>query len=422
MIKVLKLNILELVLLILSLLIPFMHPLKAMFPYLSYIDEFVVVLCCGAFLYSTVIARNRISKIEFKIIVFFLLFISVGIISNCTSEVLRPYISIMTDIFSYGKFIFVSIGGFYLFKNSKSAKFIYSETIKIVRIIVIIGAFLAVANQFIDFGMRDGSRYGIFCFKYVYDSAAILSWYCYTFMLLLTIDLLRGFSSYKIFVICLNMIMWICTARSRGFAFITIYLILFFVWRIKEKRNKEMKLHFEYIIALGMVALAVAWDQLVFYFTTATEARSILLHVGISLSMQFFPFGAGLGTFGTAAAQKYYSPVYSSYGIDNIYGFRSDNPLYLTDTFWPAVVGETGVIGLILYICLIFCIFKHFYKKLSINNLSRFLIIYVFITLICSSIATSVFAQNATIGDLFYLCMIPALLNRTKLHEQKHKY
>lgn len=78
----------------------------------------------------------------------------------------------------------------------------------------------------------------------------------------------------------------------------------------------------------------VAWNQLVFYFTTTTEARSILLYVGIDLFKKYFPLGAGLATFGTAAAQKYYSPVYGIYGLSNRHGFTFDNPLYLTDNFY----------------------------------------------------------------------------------------
>ena len=45
-----------------------------------------------------------------------------------------------------------------------------------------------------------------------------------------------------------------------------------------------------------------------------------------------------------------YSPVYEEYGLDEIRGLGPDNPLYATDTFWPQILGEFGVIGFAAYL------------------------------------------------------------------------
>jgi len=45
-----------------------------------------------------------------------------------------------------------------------------------------------------------------------------------------------------------------------------------------------------------------------------------------------------------------YSPVYEQYGLSDIRGLGPENPLYATDTFWPQILGEFGVIGLAAYI------------------------------------------------------------------------
>lgn len=74
--------------------------------------------------------------------------------------------------------------------------------------------------------MRDDIRYGMYCFSYIYDTAAIFSWYCYMFLLVLTIDLVRGVSKKKIRYIVMTIALWCFTGRSRAFAFIAIYIML----------------------------------------------------------------------------------------------------------------------------------------------------------------------------------------------------
>lgn len=307
------------------------------------------------------------------------------------------------------------IGGVALFDSLKNSKWIFSIIVKLVRCLVVVGLILAILNQIIDLGMRDDIRYGMYCFSYIYDTAAIFSWYCYMFILVLSIDLLNGVNRKRIIFVLLNMCLWLFTGRSRGFAFCAIYIMLVLLLRMYEIKQKQLKIKIGYFVMLGLLGVIVAWNQLVFYFTTTTEARSILLYVGIDLFKKYFPLGAGLATFGTAAAQKYYSPVYGIYGLSNRHGFTFDNPLYLTDNFWPAVIGETGLIGLVVFLVTLYFAFKYLYKKCNQTNMARMIIIFFIVTILSSSIATSIFAQNATVADIFYICMIPAILRRERI-------
>ena len=59
-------------------------------------------------------------------------------------------------------------------------------------------------------------------------------------------------------------------------------------------------------------------------------------------------------------------------------------------------------------------LFKYLYKKCNQTNMSRMIIIFFIVTILSSSIATSIFAQNATVADVFYICMIPAILREGK--------
>jgi hypothetical protein len=71
------------------------------------------------------------------------------------------------------------------------------------------------------------------------------------------------------------------------------------------------------------------------------------LYVGaIAVARDHLPLGAGLGRFGSHMSRESYSPVYAAYGLDQVYGLEADEPIAVTDTFWPMILGETGVVGL----------------------------------------------------------------------------
>ena len=74
----------------------------------------------------------------------------------------------------------------------------------------------------------------------------------------------------------------------------------------------------------------------------------VALYVGsAAVARDELPFGAGIGRYASHMSREVYSPVYDAYGLDRVYGLRERHPIAVTDTFWPMVLGETGVIGLI---------------------------------------------------------------------------
>ena len=63
----------------------------------------------------------------------------------------------------------------------------------------------------------------------------------------------------------------------------------------------------------------------------------------------YIPFGSGLGSFGTAAAAKEYSPLYFKYGLNNVWGLDPENPMFLADAFYPTLA-EYGIVGLLFFL------------------------------------------------------------------------
>ena len=89
-----------------------------------------------------------------------------------------------------------------------------------------------------------------------------------------------------------------------------------------------------------------------FYGSDAIDSvRAAMLNVSFRIAADYFPLGAGGGTFGSAASYQYgYSQVYYDYGIYLLWGGSPDYAAFLQDAYWPKVIGEGGVLGVIFYV------------------------------------------------------------------------
>jgi hypothetical protein len=77
------------------------------------------------------------------------------------------------------------------------------------------------------------------------------------------------------------------------------------------------------------------------------EARTVLTVDSVKVAAGYFPLGAGFGRFGSAGAATNYSPEYVARGYPYVWGLgrTEEEGRFLTDTEWPAIVGETGFFG-----------------------------------------------------------------------------
>ena len=78
--------------------------------------------------------------------------------------------------------------------------------------------------------------------------------------------------------------------------------------------------------------------------------RLYLYETSVRIASEHFPLGAGLGRFGSPMSRIEFSPLYAEYGLDRIWGLTPQYPAYVTDTFWPHILGEIGVVGLAAYV------------------------------------------------------------------------
>lgn len=101
--------------------------------------------------------------------------------------------------------------------------------------------------------------------------------------------------------------------------------------------------------------VATYFDQ-----SEGTAARTLMTRDSFFVALDYFPLGAGFGRFGSDTASEFYSPLYLERGYQNVWGLseRTGNALFLTDTMWPAILGETGILGLLAFVIALVAIFR----------------------------------------------------------------
>lgn len=379
-------------------------------PQFSYYDECLMVIFLCGFL-GIILKKHTIYKFDLKILCLIAALIIVGLVGNARSGYSRSIGTILSGILVWFKaFIaYISVDG--ILENSNIST---KSTIKILNVVaklfVIISFLCLLISPITKYGVEllsARARYGLHPFMFIYSQPALLSWYCLAAMMILTIsnaDEEERCDNLKYRIILT--IVWVSTLRSRAFVFCLIYWLLYYVFFVFDKK-KIPKIKVRYIVIVGICTLVVANSAIQKYFYSGETTRSILLTTGILIAIRFFPFGAGLANYATSASFKDYSPLYYDYGFNMIYRLNksTDGMTELTDCYWPAVMGEFGVVGIILMSLLLICIGKRLLKKSKFNKWIYYNTLFFIVTSLFSSVATAVFSSDAMILYIIIVCL-----------------
>ena len=174
----------------------------------------------------------------------------------------------------------------------------------------------------------------------------------------------------------------------------------------------------------GLVLYPVIHEVYVATYTNfivegSDNARTRMTIDSVTLALQHFPLGVGFGRFGSAIAKDHYSIEYLRLGYDNIRGLASPNNLHnhgrwLTDTQWPAILGEAGLVGALLFIGGLWRIFSTFRKAARVPELPLRLLgvtgIGWSVHILLESVAFPVFVTTPTSPMIFGLAAIVSVI------------
>lgn len=199
----------------------------------------------------------------------------------------------------------------------------------------------------------------------------------------------------------LLLILLMSTWRSKAIAAIVSYGVLVYLIIIKNKT-----ISFSKLCALGSILIMIAWEKIQYYFFSSMQsdsARYNLLEKAVYIANDYFPLGTGFGTFASYYSGIYYSPLYYIYDLSDVNGLRIGKTWFVSDSYWPMILGQFGWIGLIAMIVVIANIIKQIQVLRNINKHYYLSAIFLITYLLISSTAEAAFVHSIAIPMAMWL-------------------
>ncbi len=199
-------------------------------------------------------------------------------------------------------------------------------------------------------------------------------------------------------------------AKSYGFIFIGITLPVLYKlgYRFRFSINSIL------IISLLIIGICfVAWEKISLYLLygssgdTEMFARPALYYVAGLILLDYFPLGCGFGTYATFSSGETYSPIYTKYYLNHVFGLTPEDPAFISDTFYPSLA-QFGFIGIVLFIYFWIWVLqknKIEYIKNLITKKSYIGTVLILFFFLIESVADSTFTHNRGMYMLTLMAM-----------------
>lgn len=367
----------------------------------SYIDELVTCCVVVAAIAKVVYSWSK-RKLKINIFAFISAFSIVGLVvlgvfCNYLWGFNQSEFDILIDVFTCLKFPAVLLSSIFLFQENGRTLLWWIE--RLLKVLIVVMFLLAVANLFFDFGMGSDGRYGLrSSFMFICGHPEYASLMSVGMAVVFAQDLRRN----KLYFV-LSLLVIASTLRSKSLVFCIVAPAIAYVMRGGRKLNAI------HIFICVMIAALIGWDQFLGYYQTDGSARGELTVASVEIAMDHFPLGTGFATFGsnTSASGGYYSPVYYVYELDTVWGLSPENHSFLSDTFWPIVLGQFGFLGFAIYILMLFSVALLASRE---GQATRVCVVLCFTYLLISSTSASSFFNPMSVYLAFLLGLLVAAL------------
>ncbi|WP_026490878.1 MULTISPECIES: O-antigen ligase family protein [unclassified Butyrivibrio] len=334
-------------------LLLFQNPLSHIIGLTKYIDEIIAIVAILLKMHELKAKKFVIRTNRDGFIGLLSIFVLMGVCGNIKYEY-QPFFSVaIPDVFLCVKFWMAIYTSKYLFTNFNIEKCSQKLFIWCVKVPTFLFLILYILDNFIHI-YPDNIRYGIRATHLFYSSPTGFVAAC-AFLISILMIIRPYIDKYYLYLVLLLLLM--CSSlRSKAFVAATVFvLIQYFVYK------KDKKIDYKTILLFLPLVVFITWDQIEFYYFSDIQddsARFQLLVTSIEIAKNAFPLGSGFGTFGSYMSAINYSPIYYIYGLSNIHGLIEGETFFASDSFWPMILGQTGVIGLVCVIIIVVRMFK----------------------------------------------------------------
>lgn len=329
-----------------------------------------------------------------------LLFVAVGILGALMYPS-QPFVAVFFDIFLCLKFFFSILFGLAV------AKILTNQSLRILcaiaKALTLIIFFLIICNFLFDIFPSQEYRFGIQVSKLFFSHSEHLAGLQVVLMALI---IGNAPSEDKVSTVCVALSIFNIAFTLRYKALIAALFAIVLLYIVMIKKQRFLK---RYLVLFALMALVIAWEQVNVYFGDNVTARSALSATSISIAMDHFPIGVGFSAFGSYMSRVYYSPIYSDYLIDNVYGLMNTEGgnLFISDTFWPMILGQGGFLGLFFFVWGLFAVYKKIEMKYETDVLAYATALYLLVYMLIQSTSSAAFVSPIAVpvGIVIGICL-----------------
>lgn len=370
------------------------------FKSLNLLDEIVTGIMLIYIIYKFTSEKfNFINKFEKLSILCIGLLVIIGIGSSCFYRIQGSVIAIIKDIVLVSKFFIVYFSAKTFFDNTDLSN-VLNKIKKISKVYIVICMICAVVSLFVNIGMGSSVRYGIRSFQFLFPHYTFL---VYSICIAIS-SLFISFDKLDFKFLLCSFFILVLTLRTKAIIYILMVLFLIAIG-IFSNKIKIKKTYFIFPILAGIL---VSGKKIVTYITWGTYNLRVGLHLAaFKIANDFFPFGSGLGTFGSNLSREYNSSIYISYNLIGIQGLNSETAdIPISDVFWPYILGQWGYFGFILYCIALLMIVFDFLCKTYKNNYKMLIpFLSIFSYFIIASFAEAIFTNSTGVSGALVLAL-----------------
>lgn len=347
--------------------------------FLKHIDELIAIV----FTLYVILNYKILFKLKPKLICIWILFMFVGFISTIIN-MYQPIMAALIDAFVLVQRFIVGYLAIIIYSSKKNMK-ISDILIKTVKFITVILFIISVHDIiFKPIFEKSNFRYFTYSLQLMFPHPTYLA---VTEAILLIFLGYKNEKNNKYIYMLMATFVGIMTLRGKAIGFFALYWFMYLM--IVVFKNKH---YLRLFILGGILCLFLVQNQFADYFLTDNYSpRAILLKDSIDLMTTYFPFGTGFGTFGSSIAADYYSPLYIQLGYPSNWGMSPSYSAFLSDSFWPTIFAEFGIIGTIIFIVVIIYFLQLSVRKIKQNQSSGVAMLMTLIYCLIASFAESSF-------------------------------
>lgn len=311
----------------------------------------------------------------------------IGVLSNIYCWVSVGAFDIMIDILTFIKRWIVFF--FFFLVPDKAKREIITRSKNISRFVIILIFSMSLITQIIpSFGTGETLSF-LKAYGFIWENGAQTLWLISGSMLLL----LHNDSKKNDKLLIMWAVISFLTLKTTSWCAIMLYYGIYILIRNKRKIKTG------HLVVLGILLLVCAYSAIRTYFIDDVNSpRLVLILFGFITANTFFPLGAGFGTYGSAVANKLYSPLYIRYGFRKSYALSNleGGGTVLNDNYLGMLAGQFGYIGIFLTLLMLICFFLYLNNEKFNSTREKAFALSTYFTILTTMVASA--TSNSSMG------------------------